>query len=161
MKYFLLNQHPYFKGDFRLNHWKEMINPAWISPGEFYKIPRSCVITVDMDETTAFPDLIITPFLLFSKLLLDVANMYGEAFYRRDIVLVNPKEHESRPYSLILLDTIKPESTLWKVKNLFFLDIEQRRELIASQDFIESILRRGAKGIEIKEFTLLTGEDER
>ena len=57
-----------------------MINPAWISPGEFYKIPRSCVITVDMDETTAFPDLIITPFLLFSKLLLDVANMYGEAF---------------------------------------------------------------------------------
>lgn len=42
-----------------------------------------------------------------------------------------------------------------------FLDIEQRRELIASQDFIESILRRGAKGIEIKEFTLLTGEDER
>ena len=30
-----------------------------------------------------------------------------------------------------------------------------------SQDFIESILRRGAKGIEIKEFTLLTGEDEK
>ena len=161
MNYFLLKEHPYFKGAFRLNHWKETINPAWISPGEFYKIPRSCVITVDMDETTAFPDLILTPFLLFSKLFLDVANMYGEAFYSRDIILVNPKEHESRPYSLILLDTIRPESTLWKVKNLFFLEFEQRRELIASQDFIESILRRGAKGIEIKEFTLLTGEDER
>lgn len=159
MKYFSLKQHPYFKGTFRLNHWKETINPAWISLGEFYKIPRSCVITVDMDETTAFPDLISTPFLLFSKLLLDTVNMYGEAFYSRDIILVNPKEHESRLYSLILLDTIKPESTLWKVKNLFSLEFEGKRELIASQDFIESILRRGAKGIEIKEFNLLRRED--
>lgn len=160
MRYFLLRQHPYFKAAFRTMDLRKKVDPAWICADRFYLIPKDLVITVDRDETAAFPDIITSPVLLISALMLKVARMFGESVYSRDAILVDPKEQESRQYHIVLLETIRPGSTLWKVRNLFLMDLNGKQEVVASQDLAESILRRGAKGIALKEIDLPIKEEQ-
>ena len=160
MRYFLLGQHPYFKSAFRLMDQKQKVDLAWICADGFYKIPKNLVITVDRDETAAFPDIITSPILLLSTLLLKVAFMFGGSIYSRDVILIDHKEQESRQYHIVLLETIRPGSALWKVRDLFLIDHKGEQEIVASQDLVESILRRGAKGISLKEIQLPIKEDQ-
>ncbi len=160
MRYFLLRQHPYFKAAFRSIDLRKKVDPAWVCTDRFYLIPKNLVITVDRDETAAFPDIITSPVLLISALILKVAFMFGESVYSRDAILVDPKEQEGRQYHIVLLETIRPGSTLWKVRNLFLMDLDGKQEVVASQDLAESILRRGAKGIALKEIDLPIKEEQ-
>lgn len=151
MKYFILRQHPYFMENFRLDGWQEMINPKWISFEEFYKIPRRSVLTAEMGEYMPFPDIVITPFLLLSSLMMRVAGMYGTPFYKRDVIVVNRRDGQSKQYHMALLETIEREHILFGESHMFCMDIDKKREIIVSQDYAESVLRRGAHGIMLEE----------
>ena len=160
MKYFILRQHPYFSESFRLDGWQEVIKPKWICMEEFYKTPRRCVISASMGEFTPFPDIVTVPFLLISRLMAEVAEMYGEPVFKRDVIIINERDKQSRHYHLILPEAIGHGSALLGESHLFYMNIDQQKELGVSQDYAESILRRGAVGIALKEWDMKEGRHD-
>ena len=50
-----------------------------------------------------------------------------------------------------MLESVGQGRILWEDSNLFYIDIENHKEIVVSQDFAESILRRGTIGIDLEE----------
>lgn len=151
MKYFILRQHQYFSDKFQLSGWQGRINPKWMCFEDFHKIPPRNVLTATLGENIPFPDIVTAPFLLMSTLVTDVAGMYGEPIHKRDVIMIDEQEHQSRHYHLTLLETVGRGHILLGVGNLFRMSIKSREEIVVSQDFAESMLRRGAAGIMLEE----------
>lgn len=158
MKYFILRQNPYFSERLQLDGWQEKIDPKWICFQDFYKVPRRCIVTATLGENLSFPDIVTAPFLLLSGLMLDMAKMYGELIYTRNVIVMNAQEQQGRHYHLSLLETVERGHPLWGGFNLAYMEVNRRKEIAVSQDFAESILRRGAVGIVLKEIDL--GEEQ-
>lgn len=154
MRYFILRQHPFFSERFRLNDWQDKINPKWLCFQNFYKTPRRSVFTATMGENVPFPDIVTAPFLLLSNLIINVAELYGDPVYRRDIIIINEQDQQSRQYHLTMLETAEQGRILWRESNLFCMNINNQKEILVSQDFAESILRRGAVGVELEEIDM-------
>lgn len=151
MRYFIMRQHPFFSERFRLNEWQEKINPKWLCFQDFYKTPRRCVLTASIGENVPFPDIVTAPFLLLSNLMMDVVKIYSEPIYKRDVIIINEQNLESKQYYLSMLESVGQGRILWEDSNLFYIDIENHKEIVVSQDFAESILRRGTIGIDLEE----------
>ena len=134
MRYFIMRQHLFFSERFRLNEWQEKINPKWLCFQDFYKTPRRCVLTASIGENVPFPDIVTAPFLLLSNLM-----------------IINEQNLESKQYYLSMLESVGQGRILWEDSNLFYIDIENHKEIVVSQDFAESILRRGTIGIDLEE----------
>ncbi len=156
VKYFILRQHPFFSDTFRLRGWQGQIDPRWICFQDFHKTPRQCVLTAELREFTPFPDMVTTPFLLLSDRMFHVADMYGEPIYSRDVVVMSVPEKESRHYHLVLPETLEDGHVRWGENHLFYMARDSgERELAASLDYVESVLRRGAIGLALEEITYI------
>ncbi|MEY8218909.1 hypothetical protein AALA46_00130 [Enterocloster aldenensis] len=151
MRYFIMRQNTFFSERFRLNEWQEKINPKWLCFQDFYKTPRRCILTASIGENVPFPDIVIAPFLLLSNLMMDVVKLYGEPVYKRDVIIISEHNQQSKQYYLTMLETAGKGRILLEESNLFCMDIKNQKEIVVSQDFAESILRRGAVGIDLEE----------
>lgn len=146
-----MRQNTFFSERFRLNEWQEKINPKWLCFQDFYKTPRRCILTASIGENVPFPDIVIAPFLLLSNLMMDVVKLYGEPVYKRDVIIISEHNQQSKQYYLTMLETAGKGRILLEESNLFCMDIKNQKEIVVSQDFAESILRRGAVGIDLEE----------
>ena len=146
-----MRQNTFFSERFRLNEWQEKINPKWLCFQDFYKTPRRCILTASIGENVPFPDIVIAPFLLLSNLMMDVVKLYGEPVYKRDVIIISEHNQQSKQYYLTMLETAGQGRILLEESNLFCMDIKNQKEIVVSQDFAESILRRGAVGIDLEE----------
>ena len=151
VRYFIMRQNTFFSVRFRLNEWQEKINPKWLCFQDFYKTPRRCILTASIGENVPFPDIVIAPFLLLSNLMMDVVKLYGEPVYKRDVIIISEHNQQSKQYYLTMLETAGKGRILLEESNLFCMDIKNQKEIVVSQDFAESILRRGAVGIDLEE----------
>ena len=151
MRYFIMRQNTFFSERFRLNEWQEKINPKWLCFQDFYKTPRRCILTASIGENVPFPDIVIAPFLLLSNLMMDVVKLYGEPVYKRDVIIISEHNQQSKQYYLTMLETAGKGRILLEESNLFCMDIKNQKEIVVSQAFAESILRRGAVGIDLEE----------
>lgn len=151
VRYFIMRQNTFFSERFRLNEWQEKINPKWLCFQDFYKTPRRCILTASIGENVPFPDIVIAPFLLLSNLMMDVVKLYGEPVYKRDVIIISEHNQQSEQYYLTMLETAGKGRILLEESNLFCMDIKNQKEIVVSQDFAESILRRGAVGIDLEE----------
>ncbi len=120
---------------------------------EFYRIPDLVTFVVDVGEYTVLPDIFVKPFPMVSEMVMEVMELYRIQLPFRRVVLSARNSGEYRRYFLVCPD----EDT-----ETIFRDFQLRRagedtiQCTASLDFVESILRRGGKGIEI----MRTGERE-
>ena len=151
VRYFIMRQNTFFSERFRLNEWQEKINPKWLCFQDFYKTPRRCILTASIGENVPFPDIVIAPFLLLSNLMMDVVKLYGEPVYKRDVIIISEHNQQSKQYYLTMLETAGKGRILLEESNLFCMDIKNQKEIVVSQDFAESILRRGAVGIDLED----------
>lgn len=108
-------------------------------------------MTASIGENVPFPDIVIAPFLLLSNLMMDVVKLYGEPVYKRDVIIISEHNQQSKQYYLTMLETAGKGRILLEESNLFCMDIKNQKEIVVSQDFAESILRRGAVGIDLEE----------
>ena len=151
VRYFIMRQNTFFSERFRLNEWQEKINPKWLCFQDFYKTPRRCILTASIGENVPFPDIVIAPFLLLSNLMMDVVKLYGAPVYKRDVIIISEHNQQRKQYYLTMLETAGKGRILLEESNLFCMDIKNQKEIVVSQDFAESILRRGAVGIDLEE----------
>ena len=162
----------------RLKNWYGSFDVRDVAIDSFYKLPEGQLFIVEMTEKEIFTDFIMFPFLLISQRVMDVIKMYGDICYYRQVFLLDAGSGNSESYYLPVLDESKQiqlydkefeagtcirrlpeeEFAITVNKNIFWIRDSLTRHTIISMDFAESLLRRGATGIELKEVILTLKE---
>lgn len=155
MRYFILREHSDLARQLHINGWRNQINPQWICFEELYRIPHHTILSVENKKETPLPDVITAPFLMVSEMVYKIMKMYGEGLYYRDVILGDEEKYHH--YYLILLKNAEKEKKAVESASIFYKRIENKQEVVVNLDFAESILRRGAVGIWLKEIHNTSG----
>lgn len=175
MKYFKLQETPEFMHGPEIKNWYGTFDVRDIRMEAFPKLPKRQLYTVEPYESLIFTDIVLFPFLLISPMVKKVIEMYKEQSFFREVILLNQKSGESRIYYLPVLNETKelqlveqnykngevviniknPEGTRFIVnKHIFWVRDSMTRHTIVSLDFAESLLKRDAVGVGLKEVML-------
>lgn len=145
---------PHIKG------WTDRLDYHTVQSGEILKLPRRTLLYVENHPETVFADVIDMPFLLVSDMVWTVMNQYDSGIKGRQIVLLDDIYGIAESYRMPMLLQYSRLSMSqgWKTMPPFFrLDDGKRKYMAGRQDFVESILRRGAKGIRLQEIDMEQG----
>lgn len=152
MRYYMIQTHPLFLNSIEITGWREEINKDCLCLNEFYKVPERSAFPVKIGEGIPFPDIITIPFLMVSELVYKVIKMYGDMIYTRDVILMDSVHDIYMRYYLVVFDNTEDRGAPIPERNIFYKNINGTKRLLVSLDFAESILRRGAIGIELCKF---------
>lgn len=169
MKYFLIetdekNRIPY---NINKNH---AIDVRMLNREDFDGLPMWNIVEMDFPREGFFPDMICSPFLLLSEDYLKAVMMYQPDTLFKGIKLWNKASGINATYILAILDGLECMSDRTQFNSVgnrilkLVLDKEKvdskavfrfkecdKNGIIGRMDFVESILRRGVKGIKLTE----------
>ena len=176
MKYFLIStetdntQIPY------ITDWFDQINPGDITPERAGNISEVTLLNMESRAETIFPDILSMPGFLVSAMVYGVLKLYDPYFQYRQMLVIDKQARKKQLYFLPILpacDCLLPESELSRdrskvIRGVVGLEKTQRRPIIKlggvtnthiafRLDVVESILRRGAKGIKLTELEIRGG----
>lgn len=174
MKYFLMDWEEQGNPVPRIVNWMEYLDYHVIQTGELDKLPRRTLLYIENNPETVFSDIISSPFFLVSDMVWDVMKKYGIRRKGKQIVLLDGVYGFAEVYYLLLLQececvhvdtqfnsdgsTVKElilnKNTADQYPPFFRVAGLQKDYVIGRLDFVESILRRGAKGIRLVELKL-------
>ena len=136
-------------------NWMEGVDYHTIQSGAIGRLPNRTLLYVDGHPELCFTDVISTPCLMISKRIWEVMKQYEESLQSRQIILLDVIQNVAEQYYIpIFRQSIYPEEEGdWISSPPFFQEGNiTQGSLIGRLDFVESILRRGAKGIHIEEY---------
>lgn len=170
MKYFLLKTDDKFDMAPDIMNWYSVINPKFIRRELSHNLPRREVLLIRENTDTVFTDVIHRPFFLVTTLVRDVIKMYEPATIFKEFVLLDRVNAKSEIYYIPILeycDCLSPQSELSRDRsvikkavidaskiqdrNIFYFEGVGSLYAVANLDFVESILRRGARGVGLEE----------
>lgn len=174
MKYYLMNWEESGNPVPRIRNWSKQLDYHAVQKRQFDCLPNRSILHIEENPHTVFADLIETPFLLMSEMVWDVAKTYGACTKGRQMVLLDGVNGFAEIYYMPLLKPCSclSESTVFnndhsvihrlvmdKKKEKQWLPVFRVAEMekdyvIGRLDFVESILRRGAKGIRLTELVV-------
>lgn len=133
--------------------WMEKLDYHAVQRGEFYKLPRRTLLYVENHPETVFADVLEAPFLLVSDMVWEVMQLYDGNVAGKEIILLDDIFGQTAVYHIPILKVWQgPLPEKWEGKAPpFFRAKEGCHSMIGRLDFVESILRRGAKGIRLRE----------
>ena len=115
---------------------------------EFSNLPHTFMMAVQMGEYAIFPDIFSQPYLMVSEMVMQVMKLYQmEPFYRK-VILSDENSEQYKAYFLLYFDR---QAVLLHRDFIYEWTPEYKINCMISLDFAESILRRGAQGIQLKE----------
>lgn len=177
MKYFLLQSDPLYTDAPVLQEWSGKIDRTKINPGRSYKLPTRIILNIYPNAYTTFTDVIDFPFLLLSKMCMDVVKIYEPQIVSKQIVLLDAENRKKQTYYMPILpqfQCLSEESILTPDRSELIegiLDLSQigtegifhiaglsRFYTIIRLDMLESMLKRGACGIKIVPMKTICGE---
>lgn len=139
-----------------------------------YRIPNCCVVDMKTPMEVFFPDILIEPFLMVSEEVADVMEMYTPKTFFKTIYLLETESEIHATYFMPFVEEVEclSEQTKKSRGGTELLDIVLRTEAVADKpifriagythaylivrlDAIESMLRRGIRGITLKELTVI------
>jgi len=151
-------------------NWYDKLDVRQIKRGESYKLPRRMILEIQKNENTVFTDVVSKPFLLYSDKVKEAVDIYETKIPYKQIVLLDGKSLLTALYYLPILETVdclsdKSElnrdgsvirrAVLDKAKlpnrSIFKLGGVKSTYMVVRLDLAESILRRGVRGIRLKE----------
>ena len=161
MKYYLLNWEEKGNPVPRIRNWMERLDYQAVQRRELAKLPERTILFLEENSDTLFSDVIEKPFFLVSKMFWDVSKMYlldgmngfAEIYYMPVYPRYRCLSEETvfnNDYSVIQ-ELILDKEKIKYVPPVFEVAEVEKDYLICRLDFIESILRRGAKGIKLAE----------
>jgi len=172
MKYFLLKTDAKYSSP-QLIDWYGKVNPKHIHKGVSYAIPRRQIIYVESNPNICFTDVISSPIFLVSPMVRDIMKMYEPQIVFKEIILLDQKNRLTQLYLLPIFEEILclssksilnlDHSVIKKAvlleeavtgKHIFRIEDVNNTYVVADLDFVESILRRGAKGITLTELDM-------
>lgn len=174
MKFFMMDWEENGNPVPRIVNWTEKVDFHAIQTGNLEKLPRRTLLYIENNPDTVFSDIISSPFFLVSEMVWNVMKKYDIKRKGKQIVLLDGVYGFAEIYYLLQLE----ECECLHADTQFNNDSSIIRELILNResaknfppffkvaglqkdyvigrlDFVESILRRGAKGIRLIELEL-------
>lgn len=154
MKFFQINSEPDGNVLPRIVGWKEKLDYHAVQRGEILKLPKRTLLYVENHPETVFADVVDSPFFLVSDMVWKVMKEYDGSVVGREIILLDDIFGVTETYHMPVLkmydDLSAPQGQ--KAASPFFRYSGEKRDyMIGRLDFVESILRRDAKGIRLQE----------
>ena len=166
MKYFQLLLNDRYDVMPCINGWAQKYDTRFINEKDCHKLPSRDLLFVEPNRDTVFPSVVNFPFFLVTETVFDAVKLYEPGIVSKEVVLLDGQYAKSEVYFMPILksvDCLHPD-TVWKSDRKTFNKIVLDRDklgkeaifrpagashtiAIARFDLIESILRRGAKGI--------------
>lgn len=169
MKYFLIETEEKNRIPYNINK-NHVIDIRLLTREAFDRLPMWNIVEMDFPREGFFPDMICSPFLLLSETYLKTIMMYQPDILFKGIKLWNKETGINATYMLTILDgaeCMSDKTQFNSVRNRILklvLDKEKvasnavfrfkecdKNGIIGRMDFVESILRRGIKGIKLTE----------
>lgn len=169
MDYFLGYEDSQFENKPVITKWGNKISIQKIYKGDYSDIPERILLEIKSDPNTVFWDIITSPFLLISKKIKKVLELYEPNMKYKQVVLLDKKNGLVGEYYLPLLKSFDAIDQKRTVRNqfgiiqkliiqkeklgdtaLFFINGVERHAGVWRQDILESIILRGVTGLKIE-----------
>ena len=174
MKYYLLNWQE--EGNLlpRIRDWTKRLDYQAVRKKELEKLPERVVLFLEENPEVLLSDIIEKPFFLVSKMFWEVSKMYEVRIYGKEVVLLDGINGYAEIYYLpvfpshtclsslsvfnndssVLHKIVLDKEKLQYAPPIFSIEGIEKTYLVGRMDFVESILRRGAKGIHLTELEI-------
>lgn len=179
MNYFLLHSDPRYVDSPEFLNWSRKIDPRNIRPGCSHKIARRQILNIRPNPHVVFIDAISSPFLLLSKKCMEVVTIYEPQVISKQIILLDMETPQRETYYLPILKQIPCLATgsEWNLDksilikgvinlepvgdaSIFQLADMKSTYTVIRMDILESMLKRGARGIGITPLQTVKGENK-
>ena len=176
MKYFLIGTEVTNNSVPNIIDWHKQVDYRDITLERAGNIPEWTMLTIDRGADVLFPDILSKPGFLVSSMVHDTLRLYDPYIQCKRMVLKDRLIRAEKQYFLPIFpicDCLLPESEfnknrssmihgvidLEKVKRRPFFKIGgvSNTHIAFRLDVVESILRRGAKGIQLSELEIKGG----
>ncbi|MCM1159602.1 MAG: hypothetical protein NC412_00120 [Roseburia sp.] len=156
-----------------IKNWTGKIQREYITEEKSYLLQQRELLEIVENKNVFFTDIVVFPFFLVSDMCKNVISLYEPKTKFKQIVLMEMKTSKYQVYHLPILKKIHGMETVRKVgkisikesklmvrkddiENLGIFQVETngKTNTIIRLDVLESMLRRGAKGIGIREIEL-------
>lgn len=167
MKYFLLQTDPLYVDAPVLQNWSGKIDQSKIMPGTSHQLPSRMIFDIYPNTYTTFIDIVDFPFLLLSKRCMDVVKLYKPHVISKQIILLDAENRNKQTYYLPILPHLNClsersifstngelkecilELSCIKTEGMFHIAGLPRLSTVIRLDVLESMMKRGARGIKI------------
>lgn len=174
MKYFLLKGDKAYADAPILADWSGKIDPRLIRPGESHKLPDRLILNILPNPYVTFVDVLTSPFLLLSKTCMDVVKLYQRHTVSKQLVLLDAENRQKSVYHLPILKQLSclTDESVWNKSVLlsgtidldkvgdeaiFQMVFPDVRYTVIRLDMLESMLKRGARGLKIEPLNTTKG----
>ncbi len=172
MKYFELTlDRDTYKTAPRLINWYRVQDVQLIKWESYHKLKKRQIYNIEPSLETIFTDIVSFPFLLVSSMVKDTIRLYGDEVVFKEIILLDSKNELEQVYYLPVMqenceielvhimrndhmDFHKNIPQWINGRNIFWIKQKGERHTIINLDLAESLLRRNAIGIQLKEVRL-------
>ena len=173
MKFFLLGTDKGNHIPYSINK-NRIIDIRYTDRRHSYKILDGCVVDMQLPMEAFFPDLLIGPLLLTSRVFANVIDMYVPGTIFKIVFLLEYESGVNAIYHMPFLEEVDclSDQTIKNHGGTGLVQIVMEEEKVAAKpifriagythpyvigrlDFVESILRRGVEGITLEEVNLV------
>ena len=179
MRYYILEQDKGFTDVPKLVNWFEHLTVANTRKPDIQNIHQREIFQMQSGEDTVYVDILFSPILMVSDTVKECMALYEPNIQFKEVILLNQKRRRMQNYflpSLEEIDCLTPKSEYTfghmdlkyieidkdKVgdKAVFKLKGVEKSYIIARLDMVESLLRRGGKGIMVREINVSEGSSK-
>lgn len=173
MKFFLIETNTRNRLPYGINA-NRAVDVRYANRKSSYRIPNCCVVDMKTPSEVFFPDIITEPFLMVSREVAEVIEMYTPETIFKTIYLLETESEINATYFMPFVEEVEclSEQTKRSRGGTELLDIVLRQDAVAEKpifrvagfthvylivrlDAIESMLRRGTRGIKLKELSVV------
>ncbi|RKI80414.1 hypothetical protein D7V83_13955 [bacterium 0.1xD8-71] len=169
MKYYLITQEEGNRIPYNINK-NHAIDIRVLNHKDISKIGRKNIMEMDIPRDVFFPDIMFDPCLLVSRICMEVILMYHKDTIYKGVKLLHRDTRTKATYFIPLLDELQCISERTQYNNVgnritrlvleaskiseaavFKISEYNGKSIVGREDFVESILRRGIKGVDFEE----------
>ncbi len=173
MKFFLIETNTRNRLPYGINA-NRAVDIRYANRKSSYRIPNCCVVDMKTPSEVFFPDIITEPFLMVSREVAEVIEMYTPETIFKTIYLLETESEINATYFMPFVEEVEclSEQTKRSRGGTELLDIVLRQDAVAEKpifrvagfthvylivrlDAIESMLRRGTRVIKLKELSVV------
>lgn len=180
MKYFLIEENSRITQAPKIINWHEKIDVRNIHRENAFKLPMRELVFVKSNPELIFTDIISSPFFLVSEKVKKTIQMYEPKTVLKELVLLDKEYEKAQRYYLPVFEEVEclAEGSIWnfncseirkivlnseKIKEFSIFQIAgaQKQYIVGNLEIVESILRRGCKGILLTELDVVSGKEKK
>ena len=115
----------------------------------FYELSKELILEIEKTDTFIFPDLMMNTYPLISERFREVLLLFDIEVFIKRVLLIDKNSRAIKSYYLLYTDNLLTADFNKSFKAV--RDKDEKIKFIVSLDFAESLIRRGARGIEFIE----------